>query len=85
MSLEDVMAMVELDSFRYTGLGPKDGYSFVCSAYVAAMYKVAGLFGDFEINATEFSPAEVYRLNFFDLSSPRPEACIEADPDLPYC
>ena len=79
------MAMVELDGWEYTGEQPRDGLSYVCSAYVAAMYKAAGLFDDFEINATEFSPRDVYSLNFYDLTYARPDACVAADPDLPYC
>ena len=49
MSVQDVMAMVELDGWEYTGEEPRDGLSYVCSAYVAAMYKAAGLFGDFSV------------------------------------
>ena len=49
MSIEDVMAMVEMDGWEYTGLQPRDGMSFVCSSYVAAMYKAGGLFGDLEV------------------------------------
>lgn len=55
--------MVEIDGWEYN-----DGVSYVCSAYVAAMYKAAGLFGDLEINAVEFTPKDVYILNFFDLN-----------------
>ena len=79
------MAMVEMDGWEYTGEKPRDGLSYVCSSYVAAMYKVGGLFGDLSIQATEFSPRDVYSLNFFDLNFSRPEACIRADPTLPYC
>lgn len=85
MSVQDVMAMVEQDGWIYTGILPRDGLSYVCSAYVTAFYKAAGLFDDMEINATEFTPANVYTLNFFDEKTPRPQACIDADPDLPYC
>ena len=46
MTLEDVMAMVEMDGWVYTGIEPKDGLAYVCSSYVAALYKEAGLFGD---------------------------------------
>lgn len=84
MILDDVMAMVEEDSYRYTGLGPKDGRAYVCSAFVTALWKAAGLFEPYEINAAEFTPGDVYRMNFFN-TAPRPEACVEADPDLPYC
>jgi hypothetical protein len=49
------------------------------------LYKAAGLFDDLEINATEFTPRDVYSLDFFDLNYQRPQACIDADPDLPYC
>ena len=85
MSVQDVMAMVELDGWEYTGEEPREGLSYVCSAYVAAMYKAAGLFGDFKVQATEFTPRDVYSLNFFDLEYPRPDACVAADPELPYC
>jgi hypothetical protein len=52
---------------------PRDGVSYVCSAYVTALYKTAGLFGvELEINATEFSPKYVYQLDFFDRLFDRP-------------
>ena len=57
----------------------------VCSVFVTAMYRAAGLFGDMEINATEQHPLDVYSLNFFDKDVQRPQACIDADPNLPYC
>ena len=79
------MAVVEQDGWMYTRQEPVDGLSYVCSAYVAAMYKEAGLFDDMEINATEFAPKDVYRMAFFDLEYPRPQQCVDADPDLPFC
>ena len=85
MGIEDVMAMVELDGWEYTSETPRDGLSYVCSAYVAAMYKAAGLFTDFNVQATEFTPRDVYSLDFFDTSYPLPEQCVAADPSLPYC
>ena len=78
--MDQIGAMVEIDGWEYN-----DGVSYVCSAYVAAMYKAAGLFGDLEINAVEFTPKDVYILNFFDLNYQRPQACIDADPDQPWC
>ena len=84
-SIQDVMAMVELDGWEYTGEEPRDGLSYVCSAYVAAQYKAAGLFDDMKIQATEFTPRDVYSLDIFDVTYERPEACISADPSLPYC
>jgi len=85
MSVSDVMAMVEQDGWEYSGEEPRDGLSYVCSAYVAAMYKAAGLFGDDYINATEFTPKDVYSLAFFDQETPRPDACVSADPTSPWC
>jgi len=69
----------------YTGEEPRDGWSYVCSAYVTAQYKAAGLFGEFEVNATEFHPRDVYSLDFFNTAFERPQACVDADPNLPYC
>jgi len=85
LSMEEVMAMPELDGWEYTGEEPRDGLSYVCSAYVAAMYKAAGLYDDFDVQATEFTPRDIYTLNFFDLNFTKPEACVAADPTLPYC
>ena len=60
MSVEDVMAMVEQDGWIYTGEEPRDGLSMVCSSFVTAVWKAGGIFGDLELNATEFGPGDVY-------------------------
>jgi len=52
---------------------------------VAALYKAAGIFGDMEINAAEFTPRDVYNLKIFDLDFVRPQVCQDADPDQPFC
>lgn len=85
MTVEDVMAIPEIDGWEYFGEGARDGESMVCSAFVTALYKAAGLFDDMEINATEFQPLDAYSLKFFDTTRERPQQCIDADPDLPYC
>ena len=60
MSVEDVMAMVEQDGWIYNGEEPRDGQSMVCSSFVAAVWKAGGVFGDLELNATEFGPGDIY-------------------------
>ena len=88
MTIEDIMAMTEMDGWEYTGeeaTKGRDGLSYVCSAYVAAMFKAGGLFDDLSVQATEFAPKDIYILNFFDTEQVRPDACVAADPDLPYC
>lgn len=85
MSVSEVMAMVEQDGWEYTGLKPRDGRNWVCSAYVTAFYKAAGVFGDMDINATEFATMDVYIMKLFDETTPLPDQCVAADPDLPYC
>ena len=73
MTVNDVMAIPEQDGWIYTGEVPRDGMSFVCSAYSASVWKAAGLFGkDVIINATEFTPRDVYMMNFFDKNFKRP-------------
>jgi len=67
LTMDQVVAKVEQDGWVYS-----DGVSMVCSAYVAAMYKAAGLFDDMEIQATEFTPRDVYILNVFDTNYQRP-------------
>ena len=75
-----LMAQPELDGWYYS-----DGYSYVCSCFVIGVYKAAGLFGDLEINAVEFTPKDLYQLDFFNTTAELPPQCKEADPDLPYC
>ena len=77
--------MPEMDGWIYDNLHEDGVYSYVCSAYVTSIYKAGGLFGDLEINATEFATKDVYILDLFDTSTSLPEACVSADPDLPYC
>lgn len=85
LTVEEVMSQVEVEGWEYTGL-ENDGRAYVCSAYVAAVYQAAGLFGeDVQINGPEFTPRDVYTLNFFDLNFKRPDACAQADPNQPFC
>ena len=72
MTIQDLMAMPEQDGWQYTGIKPRDGEAYVCSAFSTAIYKAAGMFDDFEINATEFTPKDVYMLDFFDKDFKRP-------------
>jgi hypothetical protein len=80
ITMLELMAMPELDGWMYS-----DGYSYVCSCFVVGVYKAAGIFGDMEINAVEFTPKDVYQLNIFNDTAELPEKCKQADPGLPYC
>ena len=42
-----------------------DGYSYVCSAFAAGIYKAGGLLPE-NVNAVEFTPKDVYTLDIFD-------------------
>lgn len=75
------MAMPEQDGWEYTGLKPRDGMAMVCSAWVAALWKAAGLFDEFDVNATEFATKDVYIPKFFDPTREMPAECQAADPD----
>jgi hypothetical protein len=85
LTVEDLMALVEVEGWQYKGLEPRDGSSYVCSAYVAAAYQAAGLFAPGHINGPEFTPRDVYTLDIFDTNFIRPEVCVKADPNEPYC
>jgi hypothetical protein len=52
MTLADLMATKEEDGWYYS-----DGYSYVCSSFVAAVYKAGGLLKDVE--GTEMTPKDV--------------------------
>lgn len=85
MEVQDLMAQPEQDGWVYSGEEPRDGLSYVCSSYVSSFYKVAGLYDGHFINATEQTPRDIYMLDVFQHDFKRPKACVEADPDLPYC
>ncbi len=81
-SFEELLAMPEIEGWEYS-----DGKNYVCSCFVVAFYKAGGIFGDLDIQATEFTPKDVYQLDLFDRSykERRPKVCVDADPDLEYC
>merc|ERR1712100_62572 len=81
ITLVSAMAIPEQDEWRYGG-----NVSLVCDTFVCSVYKAAGLFGSIadSIQCTEFTPKDVYQLNLFSNDPPQ-QACLEADPDLPYC
>lgn len=81
-SFEELLAQPEREEWKYS-----DGTNYVCSCFVAAFWKAGGLFDGLDILPNEFTPKDVYQLDFFDLEykNKRPQACQEADPDLPYC
>ena len=79
-TLLEVQTIPEMDGWWYP-----DGYSYVCSSFVLAMYKEAGILGDLILQGTEFTPKDVYSLNIFDLNATLPAICTEADPQIPYC
>ncbi|MCQ2816174.1 MAG: hypothetical protein MJ252_02800 [archaeon] len=80
ITFEELLAMPEQDGWEYS-----DGKNYVCACFCAAFYKAGGMFGDYEIQATEFTPKDVYQLDIFDKNYKKPQECIDADPDLPYC
>jgi hypothetical protein len=85
-TISELMAIPETEGWEYEGIEPRDGVAYVCSAYVIALYKRAGIFGNLTINAPEFHPRDIYTLNIFKADSEqRPEACQKADPGQPFC
>jgi hypothetical protein len=74
MTVLDVMAMPEQDYWIYKGEKTgRDGYSMVCSAFTASVWKAAGLFGDSIVNATEWTPRDMYLADVFDKKFKRPK------------
>ena len=79
-TFEEILAEPETEGRVYS-----DGYNYVCSAFAVAFWKHGGLFGDLEIEPTEFSPRNIFTLDIFDKEFKRPQECIDDNPDLPYC
>jgi hypothetical protein len=80
LTLPDLYAIPEQDGWMYP-----DGLSYVCSSFVVAMYKAGGLFGDIEVHGVEFTPKDLYELEFIDPTPQVPENCKSLDPQNPYC
>ena len=79
-TLLQVMTIPEMDGWWYS-----DGLSYVCSSFVLAMYKQAGILGSLKLQGTEFTPKDVYSLNIFDPAPVLPEVCLQTGDNLPYC
>jgi len=43
------------------------------------------MLGDLKIQATEITPKDIYQMDVYNVTKPRPQQCIDADPTLPYC
>ena len=61
-TLADLMAQKEVDGWYYS-----DGYSYVCSSFVIAVYKAGGLLKDVE--GTEMTPKDVNLILFRSIHS----------------
>jgi len=79
ISFGQLITMPEQDSWIYP-----DGKSMVCDVFVCNIWRAGGIVGS-EFQCAELTPRDVYSMNVFDTNWTRPEVCIEADPNLPYC
>jgi hypothetical protein len=63
------------------------GHSMVCDVFVCELWRAAGLFNNLgdEFQCTEATNWDVYTLTMFQQSIDRPQQCIDADPNLPFC
>jgi len=82
--------IVELDTFRYNTTQndiPVSGLSMVCCVFVCEMWKHGGIFDEINqnINCAEFTNWDDYSLKIFDGETPRPQVCVDADPDNFLC
>ena len=75
--------MPEQDDWRYEFHNGERAFS--ASEFIIAAYQQLGLFDGFEINASEFTPKDIYQLDIFDKNYEKPEDCAEADNHLHYC
>jgi len=80
MTFQELVAVPEQDFWEYN-----DGYNYVCSAFVVAMWKAGGLFDGYDVQATEWTPRDIYQCEFIDPSPYVPENCKSVDPTNPYC
>jgi hypothetical protein len=65
LTVMEVLAIPEQDGWIYKG-EHHDGESFVCSVYVARLWKEAGIFGNLSIIAAEQTPKDLYQMDIFN-------------------
>jgi len=80
MTFEQGIAIVEQDSWVYP-----DGPNMVCSSFVVGVWRAGGLFDDMTIQVTEFTPRDVYEMEFLEKAPVLPANCTLADPINPHC
>eukprot|EP00352_Strombidinopsis_acuminata_P003973 CAMPEP_0176390934 /NCGR_PEP_ID=MMETSP0126-20121128/39602_1 /TAXON_ID=141414 ORGANISM="Strombidinopsis acuminatum, Strain SPMC142" /NCGR_SAMPLE_ID=MMETSP0126 /ASSEMBLY_ACC=CAM_ASM_000229 /LENGTH=155 /DNA_ID=CAMNT_0017760703 /DNA_START=1087 /DNA_END=1555 /DNA_ORIENTATION=- len=78
MTVQELLAVPESDDWIYS-----TGKAYTSSSFVISALRASGLFEDVEINASEFTPKDVYQLQIFDTEYQRPEDCAEADASSP--
>lgn len=74
ISIPDLFAIPEKDGQIYS-----TGEAWVCSSFVAAIWKAGGLFDGLEVNAIEFHPRDIYQIKFFDESRVPDECKVEKE------
>lgn len=82
-TLYEVSLIPESDEWLYDNMS-----LHVCSTFVAAVLKNAGVFDGYTFNANELSPFDLTQLKIYDESFVPPSECVEDDPDLKdkhYC
>eukprot|EP01135_Chromosphaera_perkinsii_P003380 Nk52_evm4s242 gene=Nk52_evmTU4s242 len=70
LSFGEMISRPIKDSWGYRQWTSKNKYednqpAMVCDVFVCNVYKHAGLFGDLEVECGEFTPLDVYELNFY--------------------
>ena len=76
----ELIEIPEQDDWEYD-----TGLQFVCSTLVARIWKEAGLFEGFNINANEFTPRDIYQVKFFDDKVPDEGLCGQNPDRREYC
>lgn len=80
LTLAKLSAIPERDGYRYS-----NGVNYVCSSFVVHLFKEGGLFDGMDIQATEFTPRNVYELNFYSVGKEAvPKSCRKYSP-RGYC
>ena len=83
LSINELVAIPENDSWHYITNHGKQ--VFTPASFVATALKQLGVFHDLELNAAEFTVADIYKLDIYEKEQARPDICREADFKLPYC
>jgi hypothetical protein len=79
-TLQELLTIPERDEWKYNGHP-----AMVCSVFIMSLFKESGVLDGYDIQASEFTPKDLYMLDVWDKNWTRPDICKKNGDNYPYC